>query len=120
MRLSLLIHFHEIFLLNFCLFVFVFHQVALVYGQMNEPPGARARVALTGLTEALAAEGKPHRIRVNGVAPGAVDTAMLRQAAPHLRTRTTPAEVAKIIVFLCDPAESGCMTGATVLINSNE
>ena len=27
-------------------------QVALVYGQMNEPPGARARVALTGLTQA--------------------------------------------------------------------
>ena len=25
-------------------------QVSLVYGQMNEPPGARARVALTGLT----------------------------------------------------------------------
>ncbi|ETZ05016.1 ATP synthase subunit beta [Holospora undulata HU1] len=25
-------------------------QVALVFGQMNEPPGARARVALTGLT----------------------------------------------------------------------
>ena len=31
---------------------FVFGQVALVYGQMNEPPGARARVALTGLTVA--------------------------------------------------------------------
>ena len=27
-------------------------RVALVYGQMNEPPGARARVALTGLTVA--------------------------------------------------------------------
>jgi F-type H+/Na+-transporting ATPase subunit beta len=26
--------------------------VALVYGQMNEPPGARARVGLTGLTVA--------------------------------------------------------------------
>lgn len=26
--------------------------MALVYGQMNEPPGARARVALTGLTVA--------------------------------------------------------------------
>jgi F-type H+-transporting ATPase subunit beta len=25
-------------------------KAALVYGQMNEPPGARARVALTGLT----------------------------------------------------------------------
>merc|ERR1711936_957901 len=28
-------------------------KVALVYGQMNEPPGARARVALTGLTVAV-------------------------------------------------------------------
>jgi F-type H+-transporting ATPase subunit beta len=27
-------------------------KAALVYGQMNEPPGARARVALTGLTQA--------------------------------------------------------------------
>ena len=27
-------------------------KVALVYGQMNEPPGARARVELTGLTQA--------------------------------------------------------------------
>ena len=27
-------------------------KVALVYGQMNEPPGARARVALTGLSQA--------------------------------------------------------------------
>jgi F-type H+-transporting ATPase subunit beta len=27
-------------------------KVALVYGQMNEPPGARSRVALTGLTQA--------------------------------------------------------------------
>src|SRR5690606_17778236 len=27
-------------------------QAVLVYGQMNEPPGARARVALTGLTMA--------------------------------------------------------------------
>ena len=27
-------------------------KVALVFGQMNEPPGARARVALTGLTQA--------------------------------------------------------------------
>jgi F0F1-type ATP synthase beta subunit len=29
-----------------------FFQVSLVYGQMNEPPGARARVALSGLTVA--------------------------------------------------------------------
>jgi len=30
----------------------VISQAALVYGQMNEPPGARARVGLTGLTAA--------------------------------------------------------------------
>jgi len=30
----------------------VLEKAALVYGQMNEPPGARARVALTALTEA--------------------------------------------------------------------
>ncbi|MDG4552681.1 MAG: SDR family NAD(P)-dependent oxidoreductase [Candidatus Competibacter sp.] len=78
-----------------------------------------SKFALTGLTEALAAEGRERNIRVNGVAPGAVDTAMLRQAAPHLRTRTGPADVAKVIAFLCDPSESGCMTGATLAINSN-
>jgi len=78
-----------------------------------------SKFALTGLTEALAAEGREHNIRVNAVAPGAVDTAMLRQAAPHLRTRTGPADVAKVIAFLCDSAESGCMTGATLTINSN-
>ena len=78
-----------------------------------------SKFALTGLTEALAAEGKDCGIRVNGVAPGAVDTAMLRQAAPHLRTRTTPADIARVIAFLCDPTESGFMTGATLVINSN-
>jgi F-type H+-transporting ATPase subunit beta len=30
----------------------ILEKAALVYGQMNEPPGARARVALTGLTSA--------------------------------------------------------------------
>ncbi len=78
-----------------------------------------SKFALSGLTEALAAEGKTHGIRVNAVAPGAVDTAMLRQAAPHLRTRTGPAEIARIIAFLCDPGESGCMTGAILPIDSN-
>ncbi|HBF51307.1 MAG TPA: F0F1 ATP synthase subunit beta, partial [Massilia sp.] len=35
-------------------------KVAMVYGQMNEPPGNRLRVALTGLTmaEAFRDEGK--------------------------------------------------------------
>lgn len=31
-------------------------KVALVFGQMNEPPGARARVALTGKLPSLTCE----------------------------------------------------------------
>ena len=36
-------------------------KTVLVYGQMNEPPGARARVALTGLTEAEYFRDVEHR-----------------------------------------------------------
>ncbi|MDR0632928.1 MAG: F0F1 ATP synthase subunit beta [Holosporales bacterium] len=36
-------------------------KAALVYGQMNEPPGARARVALTGLTVAEYFRDEEHR-----------------------------------------------------------
>jgi F-type H+-transporting ATPase subunit beta len=36
-------------------------KVALVYGQMNEPPGARARVALTALTQAEYFRDEEHR-----------------------------------------------------------
>ncbi|MBE6447149.1 MAG: F0F1 ATP synthase subunit beta [Alphaproteobacteria bacterium] len=36
-------------------------KAALVYGQMNEPPGARARVALTGLTLAEYFRDKEHQ-----------------------------------------------------------
>lgn len=36
-------------------------KVSLVYGQMNEPPGARARVALTGLTQAEYFRDKENR-----------------------------------------------------------
>ncbi len=36
-------------------------KVALVYGQMNEPPGARARVALTGLSQAEYFRDKENR-----------------------------------------------------------
>jgi 3-oxoacyl-[acyl-carrier protein] reductase len=58
-------------------------------------------------------------VRVNCVAPGAVDTRMLREAAPFLRTETTPEDVARTIRFLCDDVESGAITGAVLEIDSN-
>lgn len=82
-------------------------------------PYVATKFAIAGLTEALAVEGRPLGVRVNAVAPGAVDTEMLRKAAPHLKTETRPADVAKTIAYLCDPAESGAITGAVIEIHSN-
>lgn len=78
-----------------------------------------AKSGVTGFTEALAAEGRAVGIRVNAVAPGAVDTAMLRQAAPHLRTETGPDDIAEIIAYLCDPLASKALNGAVVEVHSN-
>lgn len=78
-----------------------------------------SKFAMVGLTETLAVEGKPYHIRVNCVAPGAVDTKMLQQAAPFLKTDTTPEDVAKTILFLADEKQSKCLNGTTVPIYSN-
>lgn len=85
-------------------------------------PGMAAYVAaksgLAGLTEALAAEGRPHGIRVNAISPGSVDTAMLRIAGvegPALH----PAEVARIIVWLAGP-ESAPLSGANLRLDPRE
>ncbi|MBC7315187.1 MAG: F0F1 ATP synthase subunit beta [Chloroflexi bacterium] len=47
----------------------VFDKVALVFGQMNEPPGVRARVALTGLTiaEGFRDEGRDVLLFIDNV-----------------------------------------------------
>lgn len=78
-----------------------------------------SKFAVVGLTECLAVEGRELGVRVNCVAPGAVDTRMLREAAPFLRTETQPDAVARTIRFLCDDAESGAVTGTVVEIDSN-
>ncbi len=87
-------------------------------------PGMSAYAAtkhgVIGLTEVFAVEGRPLSIRVNAVAPGAVDTKMLHDAAPFLKTSTKPEDVAKTILFLLDEEQSAKVTGAVVEIHSNE
>ncbi len=79
-------------------------------------PGMAAYVAaksgLAGLTEALGVEGRPLRIRVNAVSPGAVDTPMLRIAGVE-GPALMPAEVARTIVWLASP-ESAPLSGANL------
>jgi NAD(P)-dependent dehydrogenase (short-subunit alcohol dehydrogenase family) len=78
-----------------------------------------SKFGVVGLTESLAVEGRPLRVRVNCIAPGAVDTQMKREAAPLLRTVTTAYDVARVVRFLCDDEESGTLTGSVIEIHSN-
>jgi NAD(P)-dependent dehydrogenase (short-subunit alcohol dehydrogenase family) len=79
-----------------------------------------SKYGVLGLSEILAVEGKPHGIRVNSIAPGAVDTVMLKKAAPFLNTSTTPDDIARTILFLADNTQSGHINGANIEIFSNE
>jgi NAD(P)-dependent dehydrogenase (short-subunit alcohol dehydrogenase family) len=72
-----------------------------------------SKAGVASLTEILAVEGKPYNIRVCAVSPGAVDTEMLKQAAPHLKAGMTPEDLAEILHFLVD--ESGRMLSGTNL-----
>jgi NAD(P)-dependent dehydrogenase (short-subunit alcohol dehydrogenase family) len=77
-----------------------------------------SKSGIAGLTEILAVEGKPHNIRVCAVSPGAVDTEMLRQAAPHLKAGMTAEELADILLFLAD--DSGRMfSGSNIELFTN-
>jgi NAD(P)-dependent dehydrogenase (short-subunit alcohol dehydrogenase family) len=78
-----------------------------------------SKFGVVGLTEGFAVEGKPLKIRVNCVAPGAVDTEMLHKAAPGLKTETKPKDIAKIILSLSDERESKNVTGSVVELFTN-
>ncbi len=77
-----------------------------------------SKAGVLALSEILAVEGRPHGIRVNCVSPGAVDTAMLRQAGHGLKAGVTPEQVGAFLAWLCLP-EAAILTGANVEIMSN-
>jgi NAD(P)-dependent dehydrogenase (short-subunit alcohol dehydrogenase family) len=77
-----------------------------------------SKYGVVGLTEAIAVEGKAHGITAFCVSPGAVDTAMLRQANPDLRPGLTPTELAALIVALFDKPWAAA-SGANIPLFSN-
>jgi NAD(P)-dependent dehydrogenase (short-subunit alcohol dehydrogenase family) len=92
-----------------------------VYGVEKFPgmaPYIVSKFGMVGLTEALAVEGAPHGIRAVCLAPGAVDTALLKKALPGLRAGVTPDEIARLIVFLAGDA-GVALNGLTIPLFSN-
>jgi NAD(P)-dependent dehydrogenase (short-subunit alcohol dehydrogenase family) len=77
-----------------------------------------SKAGILALSDILAVEGRPHGIRVNAVSPGAVDTAMLRQAGHGLKALASADDIARTIAFLASE-DSAPMTGANIEVLSN-
>jgi NAD(P)-dependent dehydrogenase (short-subunit alcohol dehydrogenase family) len=78
-----------------------------------------SKAGVIALSEAVALEGRPHNVRCIALSPGAVDTEMLRRAAPHLNPGVTPEDVAAIVAFLLSDAAAP-LSGTNIPIFSNE
>jgi len=92
-------------------------------GASMEVHYSTSKAALIGLTRSLAREVAPSGIRVNCVAPGAIETPMttslgegalqrLREEIP-LGRLGTPEEVARCVLWLCSP-EASYLTGQVI------
>jgi NAD(P)-dependent dehydrogenase (short-subunit alcohol dehydrogenase family) len=77
-----------------------------------------SKAGVIALTEAVALEGREHGVRCVSLSPGAVDTGLLRRAAPHLRAGMTPDDVAAIVEFLVSDAAAP-LSGTNIPIYSN-
>jgi NAD(P)-dependent dehydrogenase (short-subunit alcohol dehydrogenase family) len=109
--------------------------MAGIRGGPTNAPYVASKHAVVGLTRCAAHEGAPYGIRVNGVAPGHIDTRMARDLTVQLhpddpesvRERVaasvplgkrygTADEVANLVVWLLSD-EASYMSGATHLID---
>ncbi len=77
-----------------------------------------SKFGVVGLTEALAVEGRDHDITAVCISPGAVDTDMLRAAAPHLAPGLGPDDVGRLIVALLS-SDLAPISGANIPLFSN-
>ena len=87
---------------------------------------ATSKAALGALTREMAHDLAPLGIRVNAIAPGEIDTAILSPGTPQIVERDIPMrrlgtieETADLIQFLCSPRAS-YVTGAEIPINGGQ
>jgi NAD(P)-dependent dehydrogenase (short-subunit alcohol dehydrogenase family) len=86
---------------------------------------ATSKAAVTALTREMAADFGPWGVRVNAIAPGEIDTAILSPGTDKivetipLRRLGAPDEVAKAIYYLCTD-QSSYVTGSELMINGGQ
>jgi NAD(P)-dependent dehydrogenase (short-subunit alcohol dehydrogenase family) len=87
---------------------------------------ATSKAALGALTREMAHDMAPLGVRVNAIAPGEIDTAILSPGTPAIVDRDIPmhrlgttAETADLIYFLCSERAS-YITGAEIPINGGQ
>ena len=96
------------------------------YGQVNY---AAAKSGIHGFTKALAQEGAAKNITVNAIAPGYIDTDMVRAVPPNVLEKIVAkipvgrlgqaSEIARGVLFLVAD-EGGFITGSTLSINGGQ
>jgi NAD(P)-dependent dehydrogenase (short-subunit alcohol dehydrogenase family) len=86
---------------------------------------ATSKAALAALTREMASEFGPLGVRVNAIAPGEIETAILSPGTEELakqiplRRLGSPEEVASTIYFLCS-SQASYVTGTEVHINGGQ
>src|SRR5690606_39425613 len=94
----------------------VLDKVAMVYGQMNEPPGNRLRVALTGLTmaEKFREEGKDVLLFIDNIyrytLAGTEVSALLGRMPSAVGYQPTPADEMGALPKRITPTKQGSIT----------
>ncbi len=90
------------------------------------PAYACSKAALAALTREMAHEFGGHGVRVNAIAPGEIDTAILSPGTEDIIERQIPMrrlgdanEVAETILFLCS-SRSSYINGAEIHINGGQ
>ena len=98
-------------------------------GQIGQTNYAAAKAGIHGFTKALAQEGASRGVTVNAVAPGYVETDMVRAVPANVLEQIIaripvgrlgkPEEIARAVLFLAAD-EAGFITGSTLTINGGQ
>jgi len=78
-----------------------------------------AKSAVVGMTEAMPVEGRARKIWVNVVCPGAVDTRMLRQALPNMKTDKKPEDVVGPFLAVIEKSFLESLTGRVEVLGND-